>query len=82
LTAVPDGEWFCPDCEDDPGAPVGIFASKKGKKKVKAQAEDAISQSKAAGKRKAPAKTNAGGGLGVSLPRVDILMDYYCSIKA
>ncbi|EIN06350.1 RCC1/BLIP-II [Punctularia strigosozonata HHB-11173 SS5] len=23
LQAVPDGEWFCPDCEANPGAPVG-----------------------------------------------------------
>ncbi|KAI0057641.1 RCC1/BLIP-II [Artomyces pyxidatus] len=23
LAAVPDGEWFCPDCERRPGAPIG-----------------------------------------------------------
>lgn len=36
LDAVPDGEWFCPDCEADPGAPVRIDGVKrilaKGKK--------------------------------------------------
>jgi len=29
LDAVPEGEWFCPNCEDDPGAPVGKWASPK-----------------------------------------------------
>ncbi|EDR07538.1 uncharacterized protein LACBIDRAFT_250496, partial [Laccaria bicolor S238N-H82] len=29
LSAVPDGEWFCPDCEDDPGAPVGAWKQEK-----------------------------------------------------
>ncbi|EIW58162.1 RCC1/BLIP-II [Trametes versicolor FP-101664 SS1] len=36
LDAVPDGEWFCPDCEADPGAPVRLDGVKrilpKGKK--------------------------------------------------
>lgn len=31
LSAVPEGEWFCPEC-DEPGAPVGQFARpKKGR---------------------------------------------------
>ncbi|KAF8325028.1 regulator of chromosome condensation 1/beta-lactamase-inhibitor protein II [Amanita rubescens] len=31
LSAVPEGEWFCPEC-DEPGAPVGSFARpKKGR---------------------------------------------------
>ena len=31
LSAVPEGEWFCPEC-DEPGAPVGSFAKpKKGR---------------------------------------------------
>lgn len=29
LSAVPDGEWFCPGCEQDPGAPIVIGAVKK-----------------------------------------------------
>lgn len=33
LETVPDGEWFCPDCEDDPGAPVVVGQGKKPKKK-------------------------------------------------
>ena len=39
LGAVPEGEWFCPDCEDDPGAPVGKWAQPKKKRaKVKSKA--------------------------------------------
>ena len=26
LDGVPDGEWFCPDCGAEPGAPVGPYA--------------------------------------------------------
>ncbi|TCD61797.1 hypothetical protein EIP91_007883 [Steccherinum ochraceum] len=33
LDAVPDGEWFCPDCEDDPGAPIVVGSGKKPAKK-------------------------------------------------
>jgi len=68
LDAVPDGEWFCPDCEDDPGAPVGKWAMEK-KKKAKSKpstkraaspyAEDA--EMDAGTKRKAPPKTKAAG---------------------
>ena len=25
LAAIPDGEWFCPDCDRYPGAPVGAL---------------------------------------------------------
>ncbi|KAF5316310.1 hypothetical protein D9619_006834 [Psilocybe cf. subviscida] len=32
LDGVPDGEWFCPDCIDEPGAPVGRWAVSKEKK--------------------------------------------------
>ena len=32
LDAVPEGEWFCPDCEEEPGAPVIVGAGKKPKK--------------------------------------------------
>ena len=27
LDAVPDGEWFCPECEETPGAPIGPDAA-------------------------------------------------------
>lgn len=32
LDAVPDGEWFCPDCVDEPGAPVEIGGKRKPRK--------------------------------------------------
>ncbi|KAF8655946.1 hypothetical protein AX16_002853 [Volvariella volvacea WC 439] len=35
LDAVPEGEWFCPECEEEPGAPVGAWAVKKPKGKSK-----------------------------------------------
>ncbi|KAH8104111.1 RCC1/BLIP-II [Cristinia sonorae] len=35
LAAVPDGEWFCPDCEADPGAPIVVGAGKRSPRKVK-----------------------------------------------
>lgn len=33
LSAVPDGEWFCPQCLDDPGAPVGLWRDTKTNRK-------------------------------------------------
>lgn len=59
LDAVPDGEWFCPDCEDDPGAAVGAWATaKKSKSKAKAKrAASPFSEPEAGVKRKAPPKT-------------------------
>jgi len=40
LDAVPDGEWFCSYCEEDPGAAVGAWATaKKSKAKAKAKAK-------------------------------------------
>ncbi|KAJ3576562.1 hypothetical protein NP233_g354 [Leucocoprinus birnbaumii] len=33
LSAVPDGEWFCPQCIDDPGAPVGLWRDTKSNRK-------------------------------------------------
>ncbi|KAJ7594389.1 regulator of chromosome condensation 1/beta-lactamase-inhibitor protein II [Mycena floridula] len=34
LAAVPEGEWFCPSCTYDPGAPIGIIPKgPKGKSK-------------------------------------------------
>lgn len=38
LDKVPEGEWFCADCEANPGAPVGKWAEKKKGKGVKAKA--------------------------------------------
>ena len=63
LDSVPDGEWFCPDCEDDPGAPVGKWATQKKKTKPKARKAGATDDvdGDAGGKRKAPPKTKAGG---------------------
>ncbi|KIL62087.1 hypothetical protein M378DRAFT_187414 [Amanita muscaria Koide BX008] len=39
LDAVPDGEWFCPDCEDSPGAPVGPDAPPRKKRKTNDEEE-------------------------------------------
>lgn len=33
LSAVPEGEWFCPQCLNDPGAPVGLWRDTKGNRK-------------------------------------------------
>jgi len=65
LDAVPKGEWFCPECEESPGAPVGpeavkaasvIAAKSKASRKAEADVEDEGSDpaSKAGQKRKAP----------------------------
>lgn len=32
LDAIPDGEWFCPDCEDDIGGAVVVGQGRKPKK--------------------------------------------------
>jgi hypothetical protein len=62
LDAVPDGEWFCLDCEEDPGAPVGAWATaKKSKSKAKAKRPSSPSDSEAGVKRKASLKTKAAG---------------------
>ena len=65
LDAVPDGEWFCPDCEEDPGAAVGAWATaKKSKSKAKAKRPPSSpSDSEAGVKRKASLKTKAAGML-------------------
>lgn len=58
LAAVPEGDWFCPDCEEEPGAPVVVGSGKRpskrnGSKKRKVDADDDMSgaamQSKTAG---------------------------------
>jgi hypothetical protein len=77
LTAVPDGEWFCVECERDPGAGVGEYKSlslhktkvKAGKKASPGKKEKEKEDSPAPGgdetgtgtKRKAPQKGKAGG---------------------
>ena len=62
LDAVPDGEWFCVDCDEDPGAPVGAWAiAKKSKSKAKAKRPSSLSDSEAGVKRKASSKTKAAG---------------------
>jgi len=58
LDAVPDGEWFCPDCEEDPGAAVGAWATAK-KSKAKGKRPPSPSEADAGVKRKAPPKTKA-----------------------
>ena len=68
LDAVPDGEWFCLDCEEDPGAAVGAWATakkSKSKAKVKAKANRPASpsESDAGVKRKAPPKNKPAGML-------------------
>ncbi|KAF9483052.1 RCC1/BLIP-II [Pholiota conissans] len=66
LDAVPDGEWFCPDCEDDPGAPVGKWRTEKKPNKTKSKTKRAASPGgenhdamETGGKRKAPPKARA-----------------------
>ncbi|KAJ7132156.1 RCC1/BLIP-II [Mycena epipterygia] len=39
LESIPDGEWFCPDCEESPGASVGAAAKKLKIKSLKRKAE-------------------------------------------
>ncbi|KAG6810944.1 hypothetical protein H0H92_009685 [Tricholoma furcatifolium] len=33
LSAVPDGEWFCVQCQREPGAPIGQYPKRKSKPK-------------------------------------------------
>ena len=43
MNAIPEGEWFCPDCTEDPGAPIVVGSGKKppaAKKTVKRPAPD------------------------------------------
>ncbi|KAJ6624924.1 regulator of chromosome condensation 1/beta-lactamase-inhibitor protein II [Mycena sp. CBHHK59/15] len=37
LKSIPEGEWFCPDCEENPGASVGAAAKKLKSLKRKAE---------------------------------------------
>ncbi|TFY76178.1 hypothetical protein EWM64_g7829, partial [Hericium alpestre] len=70
LTAVPDGEWFCPECTHNPGAPVGhdepaplpAVAQPKPKarsRKREEDVEDDEEDEQTSRKRKAPAKKAA-----------------------
>jgi hypothetical protein len=78
LDAVPDGEWFCVECESDPGAGVGVYkalsvskakgkAGKKlpaGKKDKEVKDDSPVPDDDGIGsKRKAPTKGKAGGML-------------------
>lgn len=60
LAAIPEGEWFCPECECDPGAPLGAELI-IGKRKSGKDDDDA----EVGGKRKAVG--SAGGGLLASI---------------
>ena len=62
---MPDGEWFCPDCEDEPGAPVVVGSGKKPRKRPAARAGARAEQDDdaAAGtKRKASGQAKAAAG--------------------
>ncbi|KAI0358134.1 RCC1/BLIP-II [Trametes cingulata] len=56
LDAVPDGEWFCPECEADPGAPVQLEGIRSKPTKGKKRKADDEEPAKAGSKRKAPAQ--------------------------
>ena len=61
LDSVPDGEWFCPECQGDPGAPVGLWAPKKGKSKAKAKAKSPVpAKVEARGRKRVPPEAKAG----------------------
>ncbi|TFK89603.1 RCC1/BLIP-II [Polyporus arcularius HHB13444] len=60
LDAIPDGEWFCPECEADPGAPVPLDGVRRKPIKGKKPKVDQGDESPKPGqKRKAPAQTAA-----------------------
>ena len=50
LDAIPDGEWFCPDCEDDLGGSVVVGAGRKPQKRAKKADADVGQKRKASGK--------------------------------
>ena len=59
LNAVPEGEWFCPECETTPGAPVSLDGTRrKPVKKTKAAAAHDESP-KPGQKRKAAAHSDS-----------------------
>ncbi|EGN96958.1 hypothetical protein SERLA73DRAFT_185217 [Serpula lacrymans var. lacrymans S7.3] len=59
LSAIPEGEWFCPKCVSDQAALSGPSKNVKHKGKGKTE-EGAQAESKHAGKRKAPSATKEG----------------------
>lgn len=65
LDAVPEGEWFCLECEANPGAPVGPEAKIQAAQSKLQPEEDSDegdeSATKAGQKRKAAAKSKATG---------------------
>ncbi|KAI0730901.1 RCC1/BLIP-II [Earliella scabrosa] len=66
LDAVPDGEWFCPECADEPGAPVSLDGVRRKPKKAKAKAAGDESP-KPGQKRKAATQSTCKSFLQVSL---------------
>ncbi|TBU47473.1 RCC1/BLIP-II [Dichomitus squalens] len=61
LDAVPDGEWFCPECKAEPGAPVSTDGVRRKPKVKKAAAldEDVDGSPKPGQKRKAASQSSA-----------------------
>ena len=75
LSAVPDGEWFCPQCEKTPGAPLPGTVQATIKKKPKRSlsvASDEDDDVGFGGKRKAPASKSGGEHYISSLSNVDL----------
>lgn len=68
MDAVPDGEWFCPECEADPGAPVSLDGVRRKPKAKKAKFDDGDGSPKPGQKRKGVPQT--GGTFPVRLLRV------------
>ena len=91
LDAVPDGEWFCVECSNDPGAGVGVYKAlslskatgKAGKKASPGKKDDspAPENDGVGGKRKALPKGKAGGKLFVWFLLEGRLMLDWCSCE-
>jgi len=68
LVAIPDGEWFCPECTRDPGAPIGdVDADAEGQQdedededEEQDDDDDDSSDGTTGRKRKAPTRKAAG----------------------
>ncbi len=74
LSAVPDGEWFCPQCEKNPGATLPGTVQATIKRKPKRSLSVASDEDDAGfgGKRKAPASKSGGEHYISSLSNVDL----------
>ncbi|KAM5532222.1 hypothetical protein V8D89_014122 [Ganoderma adspersum] len=59
LDAVPDGEWFCPECEAEPGAPVSLDGVRRKPKAKKAKHDDGDASPKPGQKRKGAPQAGA-----------------------